>query len=135
MPVQGRSMLLQLLVGAASVVAFSLPTHASAVDREEPRTQVRVLAVAQADGRAVIQLDSGTPVTLSTGDPLADDRYTLQAVRADHVVLQDRAPSGERGELWVWVVDAQGHSRTRRIDRSSGPVPRVRKSEIQKLSR
>jgi hypothetical protein len=94
-----------------------------------------VLAVAESDARAVIQLEGDTPLTLSAGDAFANDRYTLSSVRSDHVVLRERTAAGGLAEIWVWVVDEHGRSRSRRIDRSPGPTPRVRKSEVQTLKR
>jgi len=110
-PRRGRLRLLAraLVLGTALIAAV-----ASAAQLEE----LGVLAVAPADGRAVVQMPDGELRLLAVGDEIPEAGLTLRKVLPDRAVLEEKAarPGAARRRIWIFLAEEGRPSRVQVLD-------------------
>lgn len=119
-----RAKRLQRLIASGALASLLAVPVADVASATNPI--VTVLAIASADGEAVIRVDDGAAAVQRVGDELADGRFELRKVLTDRVVLEERPRDGHPvREVWVYVADEDGRSRVRRIERTivQPPLP------------
>lgn len=76
---------------------------------------ITVLALSQADGRAVLSLPDKQMVVVKNGDPVPRSRAVLTEVLVDKLVLHEKSIDGKTRQM-VWMHKGQGAA-PGRIDR------------------
>lgn len=85
---------------------------------------IRVLALSQADGRAVLAFPDGIMVTAQTGEMVARTGAVLKQVLPGKLVLEQGMPAGA-GKQLIWMHKAQGAKpgRVERFSSLADPTP------------
>lgn len=81
---------------------------------------VRVLALSQTDGRAVLAFPDGIMVTAQSGELIPRTGALLKQVLAEKLILEQGAP-GVAGKQIIWMHKAQG-AKPGRVERFSSLV-------------
>lgn len=102
--------------------AKAAPSAAQAVSMLELEA-VTVLALSQADGRAVLALPGQRMIVAKSGDPVPRTRAVLQQVMADKAVLEERSVDGKSRQM-VWLHKGQA-GKPGRIERFATAVAPV----------
>lgn len=118
-----------LLTGFAHAAAPAVPPApaAPAISKSVALVEldvVTVLALSQADGRAVLALPDKQMVVVKAGDPVPRTRAVLTQVLGDKVVLDEKSADGKTMQM-VWMHKGQGAT-PGRIERfASAAAPTV----------
>jgi hypothetical protein len=80
--------------------------------------ELGVLAVAPADGRAVVQMPDGALRLLAVGDEIPEGGLTLRKVLPDRAVLEEKAvrPGAARRRIWIFLAEEGKPSRVQVLD-------------------
>ena len=111
MPVTGK-------IAQALVIIAPVPPAPIALDT------VELLALSQADGRAVFAFPDKQMVVVTVGDPVPRTRAVLTEVMPDKVALDEAGAAGAVPQL-VWMHKGQGAAagRIERFKTKVAPVP------------
>jgi hypothetical protein len=106
-----------LIAGVSlAYAAPAVPSAAPAAQKAAPASKavsiveldvITVLALSQADNRAVIGLPDKQMVVVKNGDPLPRTRAVLTQVLPDKLVLEEKSADGKTKQL-VWMHKGQG---------------------------
>ncbi len=81
---------------------------------------IRVLALSQSDGRAVLAFPDGVMVTAQSGEAVPRTGAVLKQVLSEKLILEQVAPAGT-GKQLIWMHKAQG-AKPGRVERFSSLV-------------
>lgn len=110
---------------AAPVAGGAAPIAAPALQLE----QLKLLALAPLDGRAVLLLPTKQMLVLKVGDTVPGTRAVLTQVLADKLVFEE-APQGAAGKQLVWMHKSPANQAAK-VERFSALPPAARNQQPQ----
>lgn len=116
-PRRGRlwSFFRAFILAVAGLALAAPPISAGETLRPE---ELSVLALAPADGRAVVQKPDGSLLLMRVGDEIAAAGLTLRKVLPDRAVLEEKAsrPGAARRRIWIFRAEEGKPSRVQVLD-------------------
>lgn len=79
---------------------------------------LRIVAVSEADGRAVIQTKNGDMQSVKAGDRLPGSDAVVREIWGKRLVAEETMPGNPQRKQLVWITrDGKGNSRVQRLRR------------------